>query len=148
MSTTENKANARRIPLEAFNTGNPAVFDEVVVADVVDHLPPPGLPPGRESYKQFVLMLRAAFPDFQYTLDDEIAEKDRIVHRITARGTHKGEFLGIPPTGKHVTWSEIHILSMVDGKAVEHWGNVDQLGLLQQLGVIPAGAGAGVAQAS
>lgn len=139
MSTTEDiKALGRRIPLEAFNQGNKAVFDEVVAADADDHLPPPGLPPGREGYKQFVTMLRAAFPDIHYTVNVEVAEGDKMMHHTTARGTHRGAFLGIAPTGKQVTWNEMHILRFANGQAVEHWGNVDQLSILQQLGVIPA----------
>lgn len=138
MSTEENKALARRIPLEAFNEGNAAVFDEVVTADADDHLPPPGLPPGREGYKQFVTMLHAAFPDIRYTVNEEVAEGDKTMHHTTARGTHSGAFLGLPPTGKQVTWDEMHILRFANGKAVEHWGNVDQLSILQQLGVIPS----------
>lgn len=138
MSTESIKALARRIPLEAFNQGNKAIFDEVVAADANDHLPPPGLPPGREGYKQFVTVLHAAFPDIRYTVNEEVAEGDKIMHRTTARGTHRGEFLGIAPTGKQITWDEMHILRFANGKAVEHWGNVDQLSILQQLGVIPA----------
>ena len=137
MSTEDNKALAVRIPLEAFNQGNAAVFDEVVAADLNDHLPPPGLPPGREGYKQFVTLLRAAFPDIHYTVNEEVAEGDEVMQHTTARGTHKGEFLGIAPTGKQVAWDEMHILRFANGKAVEHWGNIDQLSLLQQLGVIP-----------
>lgn len=138
MSTTEeNKALARRLPLEGFNQGNAAAFDEVVAVDANDHLPPPGLPPGREGYKQFTAILRAAFPDIHYTVNEEIAEGDKMMHHTTARGTHRGEFLGIPPTGKQITWDEMHILRFADGQAVEHWGNVDQLSILQQLGVIP-----------
>ena len=139
MATTEDiKALARRLPLEGFNEGNAAVFDEVVAADANDHLPPPGLPPGREGYKQFVTVLRAAFPDIHYTVNEEVAEGDKMMHHTTARGTHKGEFLGIAPTGKQVTWDEMHILRFANGQAVEHWGNVDQLSILQQLGVIPS----------
>ena len=138
MSTEDIKTLARRIPLEAFNQGNAAVFDEVVAEDANDHLPPPGLPPGREGYKQFVTMLHAAFPDIHYTVNEEVAEGDTMMHHTTAHGTHKGEFLGIAPTGKQIAWDEMHILRFANGKAVEHWGNVDQLSILQQLGVIPA----------
>lgn len=74
---------------------------------------------------------------FRYTVEDMIAEGDKVAARATASGTHQGDFLGIPPTGKHATWSEIHIGRVVDGKFVEHWANSDQLGLLQQLGVVP-----------
>lgn len=134
----ENKALARRLPLEGFNQGYAGVFDEVVAPDANDHLPPPGLPPGREGYKRFVSMLHAAFPDIHYTVKEEVAEGDRVFHHTMASGTHRGEFLGIPPTGRRITWDEMHILRFASGQAVEHWGNVDELSILQQLGVIPA----------
>ena len=138
MSTEENKARARRIPDEAFNKGNLAVLDEIFLANYVDHVPsPPGLPSGLEGLKGFISMLRAAFPDLYYTTDDEIAEGDKVVQRVTVRGTHKGEFAGMPATGKQATWTEIHISRHAGGKIVEHWANLDQLGMLQQLGVIP-----------
>jgi predicted ester cyclase len=138
MSTEENKALVRRISLEGFNQGNPAVLDEVVAADAFDHSPAPGLPPGPEGYKQFILILRAAFPDLEYTIDQQLAEGDMVATRVTGHGTHLGEFMGIPPTGKRVTWTQTHLSRMVAGKLVEHWADVDQLGMLQQLGVIPA----------
>ena len=133
MSTESNKTLARRIPLEGFNQGNVAVFDEIVAVDVADHAPAPGMPPGREGYKRFVPALRAAFPDLRYTLDLEVAEGDKVAQHLTARGTQQGAFMGIPPTGKSVNWTETHILRFADGQAVEHWANVDQAGLMQQL---------------
>jgi steroid delta-isomerase-like uncharacterized protein len=138
MSAEENKAAMRRIPLEAFNEGNLDVADALFTADYIEHLPlPPGWPTGIAGFKQFVTSLRAAFPDFQYTVEDEIAEGDKVVLRLTAQGTHLGELFGIPATGKHATWTEIHIARSADGKLVEHWANLDQLGQMQQLGVIP-----------
>jgi predicted ester cyclase len=138
MSTEENKAIVRRITLEGFNLGIPAVLDEVVAADVFDHSPAPGMPPGREGYKQFIGILRAAFPDLEYTIDQQLAEGDMVATRVTGRGTHKGDFLGIAPTNRRVTWTQTHLSRMVDGKLVEHWADVDQLGMLQQLGAIPS----------
>ena len=82
-------------------------------------------------------IFRTAFPDFHYTVEDEIAEGDKVVVRLTARGTQNGSFLGMPPSGKQATWSEIHIARMSSGKVVEHWVESDTLGMLQQLGVIP-----------
>jgi predicted ester cyclase len=111
--------------------------DELVAADYVDHYGLPGFPPNREGLKQLWAMLRAAFPDLDYTLEDEIAEGDKVVHRVTARGTHKGAFLGVPSTGKQVAWSEMHMVRFAGGKVVEHWGQVDAFGLLQQLGAVP-----------
>jgi predicted ester cyclase len=79
-----------------------------------------------------------AFPDFRYTIDDEIVEGDRIVNRLTATGTQERAFLGVPATGKRATWGEIHMGRIRGGKFVDHWAQIDNLGMLQQLGVIPA----------
>jgi predicted ester cyclase len=104
------------------------------------------VPAGNEGFKVFITMFRTAFPDLAYTIDDEIAEGDRVVERVTARGTMKGDFQGMPASGKTATWSEIHITRFENGKAVEHWGVVDQLGMLAQLGFAQApGQPAGVA---
>jgi predicted ester cyclase len=134
----ENKAIVRRIPEELYNEGRLAVADEVIAPDYVEHFPLPlGWPSGLDGLRQFVTVLRAAFPDFRYTIEDEIAEGDMVVIRLTASGTHRGEFMGIPPTGNRATWTEIHVCRIADGKLVEHWANLDQLGMMQQLGVVP-----------
>jgi steroid delta-isomerase-like uncharacterized protein len=138
MGTEENKASARRFLEEVINKGNVAVVDELSGANLVDHSLPPGVPAGTEGFKGFVAMFRAAFPDLHYTIDDEIAEGDRVVQRTTARGTMKGDFQGMPASGKSATWQEIHITRFAGGKAVEHWGVVDQLSMLQQLGFAEA----------
>jgi predicted ester cyclase len=145
MSTEQNKTSMRRIPEEIFNQGNLAVAGELFAADYIEHAPlPPGIPSGLEGLKVFVTAVRAAFPDFHYTLEDEIGEGDKVVQRLTAHGTQKGEFMGMPATGKHATWTEIHIARLAGGKLVEHWVNQDQLGMLQQLGVVPTpGQGGG-----
>ncbi len=131
-ATERNKAIANRIHTE-LNKGNVAIFDEVLDPKVVDH----AMPPGVASAKQFFTALRAAFPDLQYTMDDVIAEGDKVVHRQTAHGTMKGAFQGMPATGKQATWTEMHIVRFANGKIVEHWANVDQVGMLQQLGLMP-----------
>jgi steroid delta-isomerase-like uncharacterized protein len=142
MSIELNKTNVLRIPLEVFNQGNLAVADEVMAADYIEHAAvPPGLPPSLAGFKIFISALRAAFPDFQYTVEDVIAEGDKVVVRLTARGTQNGEFLGLPASGKQATWSEIHIADMADGKLVEHWVVQDQLGMMQQLGFVPVSQG-------
>jgi steroid delta-isomerase-like uncharacterized protein len=142
MSIEQNKTNALRIPLEVFNKGDLNVADEVMAADYIEHaIVPPGLPPSLAGFKLFVPAFRAAFPDFQFTVDDVIAEGDKVVVRLTARGTQKGEFAGLPASGKQATWLEIHIVDMADGKVVEHWVVQDQLGIMQQLGFIPAATG-------
>jgi predicted ester cyclase len=137
MSTEENKAIARRLVEEVLNKGNMAAVEEYFASNYVDHAAPPGVPPGLEGVKMFFGAFRAAFPDLHYHIDDEIAEGDMVVHRLTGHGTMKGEFQGMPATGKHATWSEIHIGRFAGSKLVEHWGNVDQLGMLQQLGLAP-----------
>ena len=137
MSTEENKALMRRFWEGVFNQKNLEVIDEVCTADMVYH-GPTGLIQGREAFKQFIAMYLNAFPDFHITIEDMVAEGDRVVVRQTTTATHQGELMGIPPTGKHISISGIHITRVVDGKAVEDWGSDDMLGLLQQLGVIPA----------
>jgi len=134
----KNKTLSRRVNEECFNRGNLAVADELLAADYVDHAAPPGLAAGVEGFKQLVAIYRTAFPDLQVTIEDQIAEGDRLATRFTASGTHQGELMGIAPTGKTVTVSGIAIERMVDNKIVEHWLVSDQLGMLQQLGVIPA----------
>jgi len=108
------------------------VFD----AGYVDRTPNPGTTPDREGFKQGLTKFRAAFPDFRYTIEDEIVVGDKLVHRLTGRGTQKGEFQGAPATGKYASWSEIHIGRVANGKVVEHWGQGDQLGMMQQLGLV------------
>jgi steroid delta-isomerase-like uncharacterized protein len=134
MGTQENQANARRFLEEVVNRGNVAVIDELSSPNFVDHTAPPGVPAGNEGFKVFITMFRAAFPDLRYTIDDEIAEGDKVVERVTATGTMKGDFQGMPASGKTATWSEIHITRFENGKAAEHWGIADQLGMLAQLG--------------
>jgi len=137
MSAEENKAIARRIPLEAINNKQLALLEELADSAGVDHAVPPGMPPTLEATKQLLSMLLTAFPDLRYTIEDEIAEGDKVVQRVQVSGTMKGDFMGMPATGKHATWSEMHIVRFAGGKIVEHWATIDQLGMLQQLGVIP-----------
>jgi steroid delta-isomerase-like uncharacterized protein len=137
MSTEENKALTLRFIEEVINQGKMSTIDELISADAVDHSLPPGMPPGREGVKLFLGMVRAAFPDIHETVEDTVAEGDRVVTRTTWRGTHRGAFLGIPPTGKQVSVTGIDISRVASGKFVEHWQATDNLGLLQQLGVVP-----------
>ena len=137
MSAEENKAQVRRAH-EAISAGDLDTFVQFLAPDVVDHSLPPGFPSGAEGSRQFIAMLRSAFPDFRVTADDVIAEGDTVVARVTARGTHRGEFMGIPATGKEATWSTMEIVRIVNGKTVERWAESDALGLMQQLGLIPA----------
>ena len=137
MSTEENKALVRRWYEEVFNQKNLAAVGEFCDPQIIEHDLPPGLPAGSEGTKQLIGMFLAAFPDFHITAEDLIAEGDKVASRFTVRGTHKGEFMGIPPTGKQVTMTGIQIPRIANGKMVENWLNLDMLGLLQQLGVVP-----------
>ena len=143
MSVEENKTIELRFFEEVVNKGNLAVLDEIVAPDFVSHGGPPELPPGREGYKQFFATAHSAFPDFHSTLEDMIAEGDKVVERFTARGTHRGEWMGIPPTGKQMTVTGIGIHRISDGKIVEDWTSMDMLGALQQIGVVPPPGQAG-----
>ena len=139
MSTETNKALSRRYLEEAFNQGKLNVLDEIIAKDHVSTGPGtlPGLPAGPEGDKQLITMYRNAFPDVHFTIDEQIAEGDKVVTRWTGHGTHKGELLGIPATGKSTTVTGIAVDRIVNGKIVENWGLFDQFGMMQQLGVIP-----------
>jgi steroid delta-isomerase-like uncharacterized protein len=139
MSTEQSKALVRRMVEEIFNRGNVSLADEFLAPDFIEREElPPGIPSGREGVIQMTAMLRSAFPDFKATIDDIIAEGDKVVIRQTWTGTHKGEFMGVPPTGKSVSFGVIDIIRVAGGKFVEHWGQMDSMGLMQQRGAIPA----------
>ena len=138
MTPEQNKALVHRMAVEGLEKNNWSIVAETFASDYVDHANrAPGLATGLAGFRQFTTSLRTAFPDLSYTIDDEIADGDKVVQRVTGQGTMKGEFAGMPATNKHATWSEIHISRLKDGKIVEHWGSVDQLGMLQQLGHAP-----------
>jgi steroid delta-isomerase-like uncharacterized protein len=132
MSIEENKALARRWNEEIWSKGNLAAVGELLATNFVFNYPAPGLAPDREGYKQTVTM--ASFANIQSVIEDMVAEEDRVAVRWTWRGTHKGEYMGVAPTGKQVTITGISILRIVGGKIVEEWGEMDNLGMLQQLG--------------
>jgi predicted ester cyclase len=136
--TTDIKRTAERIPLEVINEGKLELLDELLAPNFVNHFEQPGVPPTREGLKQSLKALRTAFPDLRYTVDDAILCGDKVVQRISATGTMKGDFMGIPATGKRASWTEIHIARGVEGRLTEHWAVVDQLGMLVQLGIVPA----------
>ena len=137
MQVETNTTVASRWYEEVFNAGNLALIDELFAPNFVDHDPSNPLP-GLDGVRQLVSMYRGAFPDLHLTIEDEITEGDRVVTRFTGRGTHKGSLMGIPPTGKRVTIAAIDILRFENGRIAEHWGNQDLLGMMRQLGVIPA----------
>ena len=124
--------------VEIYNLGKVELIDELFAPDYTDRTPQPGFEPTRDGLKKALTMLKAGFPDLRYTLDESIYTGDKLVHRLTGTGTMTGEFNGMPATGKRATWTEIHIGRVVNGRVVEHWGVVDQLSMLVQLGVIPA----------
>ncbi len=137
MSEEKNKAIARRFLEEVVNKGNQAVADELVSTNFVDHNPLPGLPPTSEGFKQSFVIFRKAFPDLKYLIEDMAAEGDKVAIRWTAKGTHKSELFGIPPTNKQITVTGIDFFRIADGKLLELWLSWDQLGMMQQLGIIP-----------
>jgi steroid delta-isomerase-like uncharacterized protein len=133
----ENKALVRRW-FAAVDKGNEHIVDDLIAVDYIDHNPPlPDMAPGREGVKQANALLRAAFPDARHTIEDQIAEGDKVVTRVTARATFQGEILGIPPNGKLITIEGISIHRIAGGQFVEHWAVADNLSLYQQLGAIP-----------
>jgi len=142
MSTEENKTIVRKYR-EAHNQNNLAALDSLVAQDIVSHAALPGLPPGLQGGKLAHQAFLAPFPDLQTTTEDLIAEGDRVVERYTARGTHKGEFMGAPPTGKKFAIETLVIYRLAGGKIVEMWGLNDSQALMMQLGLMPAPVNAG-----
>jgi steroid delta-isomerase-like uncharacterized protein len=125
----------QRIYDEGFNQGRAEVADEIIAADAVDHELQGARGPA--ALKEALALFRGAFPDLKVTMEDAIAEGDRVAARFAMTGTHKGEFQGIAPTGKSVKVGGIDIVRFEGGKMVEHWGYTDQVGLMQQLGIMP-----------
>jgi steroid delta-isomerase-like uncharacterized protein len=136
MSKEENKAVVSRMYEELHNNGNLEKAEEFVTSDFVDHNPAdPNMPRGPEGVRKVFGMFHSAFPDFHTTVEDIISEDDRVVSRLTMHGTHNGEFMGIPATGKEINVPVIDIIRMSKGKAVERWGVADIAGMMQQMGV-------------
>ena len=140
MSTEENKVRVRRFYEKVFNQKNLAAIDDFVAPNVIDHSLPPGAPGGIEGVRLTIGMFVTAFPDLHLTVEDLIAEGDRVVARWPLRGTHQGASLGMPPTGKQFTMPGVSLLRLESGTAVEAWIVQDQLSMLQQLGLVPAPA--------
>lgn len=135
----ENKTISRRVAEEGFGRGQVDVLDELVAENFVNHdeSVPPDLPPGREGLKLLAQGYHSAFPDLDFTIEEQIAEGDLVVSRWSATGTHQGELMGIPATGKQARTTGITIDHIEGGKITETWTSWDRLGLLQQLGVVP-----------
>ena len=130
----ENKAIVRRFGDEVWNKGNLAAVEELVAPEFVGCGPGERVTRGPKELKRVVARMRAAFPDLHFTVEDEVAEGDRVATRWTGRGTHRGKWRGVAPTGKQVTFTGIAIRRIAGGKIVERWVNTDQLGLTIQLG--------------
>ena len=138
MSVEENKALARRAVEELFNRGNLEAADELFAPDYILHDPAsPEEVRGPEGFKRFVGIFRTAFPDLHVTIEEQIAEGDMMVTRYTVRGTHTGELMGLPPSGKRVTVVGVGVSRASGGKFVETWDHYDALGLMRQIGVVP-----------
>ncbi len=127
---------------DAVNNGDAEVIsktiDELVEPDVLFHAPVPTGATGAQALKQVWTVLLRAFPDIHVAVEDVIAEGDEVVARNAVTGTHQGEYRGVPPTGKHVTYNEIFIFRVAGGRIAEIWGVVDALAQMKQLGMIPA----------
>jgi predicted ester cyclase len=135
-----NRLIGRRVLLELWGEGKLELADQLYAPNYVDHVgrgPEPSRVSGPKGIKQAVTMFRAAFPDLTYTVEAEMAERDLVMTRFSARGTNRGPFLGAPPTGRVVTYTGFDLNRIEGGRIVESWVNYDALGLLQQLGLVP-----------
>ncbi len=134
----ENKAILGRFIEEVINQKKLEVFDELVSPDAVPHNVPPGTPADFQAWKSMVTMVLGAFPDLKATVEELVAEGDKVVIRANLQGTHKGELMGIPATGKPVSFVATMIDRVSRGKIAEHWEEADMMGIMQQIGVIPS----------
>jgi len=137
MSTEQNKALIRQQYQEIDRKGF-ANAVELLAPNFVAHLPGAPGPMNLEAFRQYAAAFDAGFPGYRHAIEDQIAEGDKVVTRITWHGTHTGNFQGLPPTGKQVTMTAMNIHRIANGKIVEHRAEFDALGMMQQLGVIPA----------
>ncbi|NJK53359.1 MAG: ester cyclase [Leptolyngbyaceae cyanobacterium SU_3_3] len=137
-NTDRNKAIYQRYIQQVFNQGQLDLLDEILSPSYVYHEAPPDILPGAEGIRQVVSIFRAAFPDLEITIDDQLADGDKVCSRATTRGTHQGEIFGIPATGKAVTMTGLTVVRIVDGRITESWVKNDVMGLMNQLGVSSA----------
>lgn len=132
------KMIAKLLAENVFSKGNMRTFDEIFADNYVNHnMPVPSISGTKEGFRQLVLATRQAFPDVHVNIENVVAEDGFVVFNDTVQATSRGDFMGVPPSGKRLKWTEIHFLKVVNGKIVEHWMNFDQLGILKQLGAIP-----------
>jgi steroid delta-isomerase-like uncharacterized protein len=142
MTTETNKAVMGRF-LQFINTASEKLAEELISPDAVFHVP--GRPEpmrGPAGYLAIIGMMRGGFPDIQWTLEEVIAEGDKVAARFTMRGTHRGAFFGVPPTGKTIVVQAMNFYRLSGGQFVEERGQPDLLGLLQQIGAVPTPSGA------
>jgi len=132
-----NKAVYERMVNEVVNKGNFDIIPELFHPDYVDHVAPPGSTPGIGGVQEIFTMFRSGFPDVKFNIDQMVGEGDYVATLVHGEGTQTGEFVGIPPSGKHAVWRSVGFFRVEDGKIREHWGIPDLLGLLIQIGVIP-----------
>lgn len=130
----------RRMSDEVLNGRNVDLIDDIMSDDYVDHSLPPGVPPTRAGLKQVLSMLLGAFPDLHYTVSHSFHDGDHFIHHVEATGTQTGEMMGMPPSGRKVSWAEIHIGRVAGGRIVEHWGVVDVAAIMAQSAPLEAGA--------
>jgi predicted ester cyclase len=136
MTTEErNKAAFRRMYVEGLNRGVLNVADELIALDFLDHEAHLGENSGPESMRGLIKMLRTAFPDLRFEIEGLIAEGDIVAGRLTMNGTHEGPLMSMPPTGRPVHQAHMHFVRFRDGKAIEHWGVRDDMGMMRQLGM-------------
>jgi steroid delta-isomerase-like uncharacterized protein len=138
MSAEQLKVAAQNFIEKGLNQKDMSAFEAYFSPDLIDHALPPGLPLGLAGRKMFGSALLAAFPDLHVHVEDLVADGEKIVTRYSVHGTHNGELMGIPPTGKAVSIGGIAIDRFENGQSIEHWEFYDQMGMMQQLGVIPA----------
>lgn len=139
MPNRDNKAVYRQFIEEVANRGNFALADELLADEVIEYeVLPEGLPPNGDGIRQLFKLLRHAFPDLRITIEDLLNDGDKVIARVTLRGTHQAEFLGIAATGRRVEYEAIDISRVVDGRIAEHWGIPNYLTLFKQLGILGA----------
>jgi predicted ester cyclase len=131
----QNVAAFRRVMEDGFSRGDLDAVDKVVSPEFLEHEPGPGLDLGRSGLKEIIKVLRTAFPDLTATIEDVVGSGEKMCFRVSFRGTNEGEMLGFPATGREATWQAVDIVRFADdGTLLEHWGTLDRLGVLEQLG--------------
>jgi predicted ester cyclase len=140
-SAEQNRATYERFCHEVLVNGNLDAIDHLVDPSVVSHSPFPGQAPGRDGFKQAFAMFRAAFPRLRVEIHELVAEGDKVAGYFTVTGVHTGDFMGIAPTGKTVTYDEMAIVRIANGKIAEHWSVADTLSMMQALGMVTMSGG-------